>query len=173
VDELHASYQVNSDLAGAHLMLGVLAERSDRTQAAIEHYQTAIHVQPEVAGPRSNLAQLMERLGDGDAARRWRSEELPLLRRDAELAPDHAPTQYRYGLSLYLDEQSTEAARVLRKAVLLEPDNADYRLALALLDERLGHRAAALEGIRAVRRLRPNDPQLVPIEQRLEAQTPP
>ena len=169
-DELRASYRVNSDLAGSHLMLGVLAERSGKLQEAAQEYRTAIHVQPDVAGPRSNLAQLMERLRDPQAAARYRAEELPLLRRDAELAPQHASTQYRYGLSLYLAGQSEAAIPLLQRACELEPDNADYLLALALLHERLQNWDAALQGIQAVRRLRPNDAGLAELEARLEQQ---
>jgi Flp pilus assembly protein TadD len=172
-DELRTSHLVNADLAGAHMMLGVLDERSGRAQAAIQQYLTAVHVQPDVAGPRSNLAQLLDRMNDAAGARRWRAEELPLLRRDALLTPNHATTQYRYGLSLYLDGQEAEALPLLARAAEIEPSNVDYQLALALLNERLGHNQAALRGIQTVRQLRPHDPQLIPIEQRLKSQLQP
>ncbi len=169
--ELRDSYAVNSDLAGSHLMLGVLAERSGKPQEAVQAYRTAIHVQPDVAGPRSNLAQLLERMGQAQHAVQYRAQELKLLKRDAELAPEHATVQYRYGLSLYLNGQPQAALPVLQRASDLEPQNADFLLALALLQERLGNWDEALQGVQAVRRLRPDDASLVPLEERLRQQS--
>ena len=168
--ELRDSYLVNADLSGAHLMLGVLAQRQGKLQQALHAYRTAIHVQPDVAGPRSNLAHLMEQMGDTRAAARYRAEELPLLERDAEFAPQHASVQYRYGLSLYLTGQAEAALPVLQRACDLEPDNMDYLLTLALLNEQLQNWDAALAGVRAVRRRRPDDAGLAAVEQRLEQQ---
>lgn len=165
--ELRESFLVNADLSGAHLMLGVLAERQGKLQQAATAYRTAIHVQPDVAGPRSNLALLMERMRDPEAAARYRAEELPLLKRDAELSPEHAPLQYRYGLALYLAGQPTSALPVLQRACELEPENVDYVLALALLNEHLQNWNAALQGVRAVRLKRPEDAGLAELEQRL------
>jgi tetratricopeptide (TPR) repeat protein len=168
--ELQDSLQLHPDLAGSHLMRGVLAERRGHPQEAVQAYRAAIHVQPDVAGPRSNLAQLLERLNDPQTAARYRAEELALLQRDAQLAPDQASIQYRYGLSLYLNGQPEAAREALERACLLEPGNADYLLALALLNERLQRWEAALEGVRAVRRLRPDDSTLIPLEQRLQVE---
>jgi tetratricopeptide (TPR) repeat protein len=166
-EELQASLLVNSDLAGAHLMRGVLAERNGRAQEAVRAYQTAIHVQPDVVGPRTNLAQLLERLRDAEGAARYRAEELPLLRRDAQLAPKHAIIQYRYGLSLYLGGQAEAALPVLQRAHELEPNNTDYLLALTLLNEHLHNWQQALDGVRTLRALDPDNVEFVHLEQRM------
>ncbi len=86
-EELIEGYLVNADQSGAHLALGVLAERQGRSPAAIEAYLTAIRVQPSVTGPRSNLAQLLERQGDLGTATRLRQEELVLLARMRDSHP--------------------------------------------------------------------------------------
>jgi tetratricopeptide (TPR) repeat protein/Zn finger protein HypA/HybF involved in hydrogenase expression len=170
LDEYRAGLLVNADQAGSHVALGVLAERMQRPHEAARAYQLAIHVQPDVAGPRSNLAAILERLGQTEQVPRLRADELKLLRRDAELAPDFASVQYRYGLSLYLNGQFPAAVQALQKACLLEPQNADYQVAMALLYERLERRQDALRHLRAARSQRPNDPSLQQLQLRLSSQ---
>jgi tetratricopeptide (TPR) repeat protein len=167
-DELQASLMVNADLAGSHVMRGVLAQRNGQLQAAVQAYQTAIHVQPDVAGPRSELAQLLERLNDTRTAARYRAEELKLLERDAQLAPQLAVVQYRYGLTLYLAGHVEAALPVLQRAAALEPNNPEYLLALTLLHERLENWPEALEGVRTLRRLRPESLEFQQLEDRLQ-----
>ena len=65
-----------------------------------------------MTGPRTNLAATLERVAQEtrspqavdflERAKQLRDQELPLLQRDASLAPTNADVQYRYGLALYL-----------------------------------------------------------------------
>ena len=66
-----------------------------------------------------------------------RGDEMVLLERDANLAPDNAFVQYRFGLSLYLNGESEKALVYLRKAAELEPEIEDFQLAVKLLLEKL------------------------------------
>ena len=66
-----------------------------------------------------------------------RKQELPLLERDANLAPDNASVQYRFGLALYLAGKMNEAMERLEKSVELEPEVPDFRQARDLLKEKL------------------------------------
>jgi Flp pilus assembly protein TadD len=169
LDEYQAAQRLHPDLAGAHTMLGVLAERMNNPQQAIRAYELAMHVQPSVTGPRSNLAGLYDRLGNPAAAAKLRQQELVLMERDVRLAPTHAALQYRYGLLLYLNDQSEAAVSALERACELEPHVADYHLALALLLERLERWEAAWQRMQTVRALRPADPSIGPILTRLRA----
>jgi Flp pilus assembly protein TadD len=147
------------DQAGAHMALGVLAERRNQWGEAAESYRTAIRIQPHVTGPRSNLAAVLEHTDRGqDEARRLRRQEMELLRRDVSLAPDSAGLQYRLGLSLYLHQHTTEAEEALKKACDLEPLVPEFRMGLALLYEKLERWDEALACAEKLVDLRPEDP---------------
>lgn len=164
--ELNEGLMVTADRSGAHVSMGVLAEQQGRMQQAIEHYEDAIAVEPAVTGPRTNLATLLEtnlnqqsqpgpeqggapsprssevaqRLSS--AVAKLRSEELQLLKRDLDLLPDNAGIVYRYGLALYINRESVEnglaeSAKYLERAAELEPDNAQYAQATAMIFEAL------------------------------------
>ena len=145
IESYRRGLQVDSDQAAAHLSLGILEERfaqaeqsPQRLQKAIEHYQNAIRVQPDVTGPRSNLAGIMEQLGRTDQVAKLRAEELLLLERDAGIATNVAVVQYRYGLALYMNDRFEDAASVLAKACDLSPESIEYRYMLtAILNEKL------------------------------------
>jgi tetratricopeptide (TPR) repeat protein len=116
-------------------------------QKAIAAYETAIRVEPDMTGPRTNLASLLERIARGrpgpqsaelmKRAESLRQDELPLLARDASLAPENADVQYRYGLALYLSDDYEGALRQLERAVELAPDVDQFQTALRLLKEKL------------------------------------
>ena len=125
----------------------MINERLQRFGDAIESYQTAMRVEPNATGPRSNLAVLLENLAPNVApeqreqflrrAKKLRKESLPLLARDAALAPNMGRIQYQYGLALYLDGQLDGAMKQLEKAVELEPENEEFEQARRLLKEKI------------------------------------
>ncbi len=145
--EVRAALMSASDRAGAHMGWAMLCEGQGRYDEAIKAYETAIRVEPNMTGPRTNLASLLERLVREMPAvqaaqlmgrvAELRAAELPLLGRDASLAPDNAGVQYRYGLALYLAGKMDEAMKLLDRAVELEPEVSDFRQARDLLKEKL------------------------------------
>lgn len=161
LDELYNELMVASDRAGSHVGWAVICERLGKFTDAIQSYQTAIRVEPNSTGARSQLASLLEQLSSGVGpedretmlakVKQLRKQELPLLARDAKLAPEIGQLQYRYGLALYLDSQvkaeagENELAAVqlkaaeqkLKRAAELEPNNEQFALALRLLREKL------------------------------------
>lgn len=163
--ELKQEYSVPADRAGAHLswgsvqeQLGFLEQQRNQTpptdnrffKEAIESYRTAIEIEPKTTGARSNLAFLLENMAQSLPAnqqqklmaetKRLRSEELPLIARDAKLAPNLAILQYRYGLALYTDGQWELALEQLKKAAELDPQNPDYQSVLMQLKQKLDQR---------------------------------
>ena len=102
-----------------------------------------------------------------DEAARLRAEELPLLRRDAQLAPDAGVIQYRYGLAEYLAQDFKRAREAMTRACELEPDNEQFRLGLTLLLERLGDLPAARASAAELLRLAPQNPAYREILNRL------
>jgi tetratricopeptide (TPR) repeat protein len=147
LDEVHEELMSTADRAGAHMGWAAICEQLGRYGEAIEAYQTAIRVEPTSAGARSNFSNLLEQLASSvppgerekmiARARSLRKEELPLLARDAALAPDMGMLQYRYGLLLYLDGQYDESLAQLERAAELEPDNQDFNDAVRLLMEKM------------------------------------
>ena len=175
LDEFKTGLLANSDRASAHLTLGLLYEAQQNFDAARQAYETAIHVEPQVTGPRTNLAALLDRLAERveyhaagsrvsvlateyrEKAAQLRQEELALLQRDVGLMPTSAPLQYRYGLLLYLHGRMEEAEQHLAKACALEPNSPDFALALTLLYQKQQRSDKALEWAKRLVALRPDD----------------
>ena len=179
----------HADQAGSHMALALLSERLaaalangnangaearqvEHLRQAMQSYQNAIAVQPDVTGPRSNLAALLEQFGDPDEAARLRAEELPLMARDASMAPNMAPIQYRYGLLLYLNQQNAAAAEALQKACTLEPTNVDFRLLLTLLLEKMQRWDEAQDSVQRLLELEPTSSEFQQIQLRIQQSMP-
>jgi tetratricopeptide (TPR) repeat protein len=180
--ELEQGLLYNNDRAGAHLALGIMAEQQGREQQAIQHYQDAVAVEPSVAGPRTNLAALLERNlslqspSSVEASNalvaeisRLRKEELPLLERDVKLLPTAAQIQYRYGLALYVDGQRKLAAEHLVKAAELGPRQTEYAQAAAMSYESLGQWSEAIYWAHETLKRSANAPENQMLLQRIEA----
>ena len=150
--EYERGLKQHGDLAMSHMGLALLAERQRDFNGAVTAYRNAISVQPGVTGPRSNLAALYEALAQGvdpnsqqgrnaeAEVKRLRAEELKLLARDAKLAANSAPIQYRYGLALYLAGRLDEAKAALKRASELEPETEQFRMALELLEQKMNEK---------------------------------
>ncbi|TWT49155.1 Tetratricopeptide repeat protein [Rubripirellula amarantea] len=145
--DLKESLEMSSDRSGSHLAWAMIEEQRGNYSQAITSYQTAIRVEPHMAGGRTNLAALLENLAPRQSesqaqvmvqrAKQLRAEELPLLARDSKLAPDNPSLQYRYGLALYLAGQMDAALESLNRAVELAPDVPEFIQARDLLKEKL------------------------------------
>lgn len=200
LDELKAGYRANAERAGAHMGLAALAESAGNPQEAASEYRAAIAVEPRVAGPRSNLATLLENQSQAserelrraiqsgmrteaealavewertqEAVRTLRAEELELLRRDAHYFPKNAQLQYRYALALYLAGQETLAEQTLLRVVDLAPDMPDARYALALLYQKLNRVSDAQAQAQELVRRFPNERAYADLLQQLTAPPP-
>ena len=147
LSELEESMMIASDRGGAHMNWAMICEQQGRLDEAVKAYETAIRVEPQMTGPRTNLAALLEGslrqsppdLVDAIEQRVYdlRKQEMDLLARDAKLAPNVPDIQYRYGLSLYLNGKPQEALPYLQRAVELAPDVQQFRMALQLLKEKI------------------------------------
>lgn len=169
------SLQANSDSMGSHMALGSFDELLRKTESAIGHYEDAMRIEPHATGPRTNLAALLESLAGNDPgaeklrerAKRLRFEELPLLKRDADLLPKSADLQHRYGLALYLAGDFNEAVARLKIAYELAPQRTDLGMAYVLLLQKLDRNTEARDVIQQLLRIDPQDQQLLQIQQSL------
>ncbi len=152
---LHA----HSDQSGSHMNLGILYSNLGKADMAIGEFRTAIDLEPSVAGPRSNLVQLLEQAGDNDEVKQLRTQEAELLRRDASLLPENAPIHYRLALVEYLLGNLDVARTTLERACELDPRSTDYRMMLALLCEKQKRWGEALRSARQLTEMDPQNPQ--------------
>jgi tetratricopeptide (TPR) repeat protein len=185
VDEWKRGLRMHSDRAGAHLVLGSLAQQAGELAEAEQEYRLAMRVEPNATGPRLNLAALLDSQAESlersvaqaaeqgltrraeELAANWeririesrelRAKELQLLARDAALLPDNVGLQYRYGLALYLDGQEDAAERTLTHAVEIGPRLPDARMALALLLQKRKRIEEALQHVQVLVRQFPDE----------------
>ena len=157
LDEYEAGQYYHADQPGSHMNLAILYDRMNRENEAIEQYGTAIDLDPEVAGPRSNLSELLSRLGKEEQAQELRRQEEKLLARDVKLMPDNAPLHYRLGLLEYLLGKEAEAEKSLQQAVAREPRTGQYLLTLALLYDKQQRWDLALPLVDRLLRLEPEN----------------
>ena len=177
LDEYRESQQVVLERAAPHINLGWLARQLGDTQQAADELRLAIRMESYLTGPRSELANMLAEQGsDADEIRQLRVEEADHLDRDALLLPDNADVRYRLGLMRYLLGQYAAADKALTEACELAPASFDFRMALALLQERRYERDsdtaqfdAAEQSLDEMAKLRPDDPRTEQIRQRLHA----
>ncbi|MFO0912195.1 MAG: multiheme c-type cytochrome [Pirellulales bacterium] len=153
VAELKQMWSYHSDLSGSYVDRGQFHEQAGEAAEAVIAYGEGIRIEPDMAGPRSNLAALLEQQGQVEGANQLRADEFVLLERDAQRAPDLPAVQYRYAMALYLKDRPEEALKVVQRCVELAPREAQYWLALKLLNEKLGRPAEAQEADRRMREL--------------------
>ncbi|HEY4234715.1 MAG TPA: multiheme c-type cytochrome [Lacipirellulaceae bacterium] len=197
--EYRASQQLDLERAHPHINLGWLDRQLNKQLAperfnsraeldwlrsvagddkdAADQLRAAIRMEPYLTGPRNELANMLAQT-DGDEAeiRRLRQEETGLLERDAGLLPENGEIAYRLGLLRYQLGQLDEAEAALATACRLAPNEYDFRMTLALLEERRYEQGGEDAKYRAVKdsldqlqQMRPNDPRAAAILKRLEA----
>jgi predicted CXXCH cytochrome family protein len=151
LDEYRVSQSLSLDHAGGHLALGglerhnaqrlresgLLADAAALDAQALEHWRAAIRVEPYIAGPRGELALMLEREnGDPQEVLKLREEELALRERDAKLAPQNGEIHYQLGMLYVLLGRYDAATGALTDACRAAPDNYLFRMALALVYQR-------------------------------------
>jgi tetratricopeptide (TPR) repeat protein len=185
LEEYFNGLAVTDDMAASHLARGVAYQDLGMLDDAERHYRIAMRLEPNTVGPRSNLADLLERRADlarqeaqlamerrdsaaalalmepvaghQAVAEQLRRDELELLQRDAKLAPDNGPLQHRLGLMLYVLDEPQRAREHLVNATELSPHNAHFHFMAALLLEKLGETTPAIEHLRRALELWPDD----------------
>ncbi len=160
----------DGDTIQAHVNLALLAEKLGDMPSAESSYRNAIRLHPHVAGPRSNLAALVERVGRTDDANELRKQELPLLARDAKLAPNNANVQYQVGLAYFLDNQLNKSESFLRRAVKLQPHVSEYSLTLSLFYRKQRRYDEALEQIEQLRANEPTNGMFLQLQREIQAE---
>ncbi|MFO0792190.1 MAG: multiheme c-type cytochrome [Pirellulales bacterium] len=163
--EFRHSENLSLDHAGGHLALASLDREHNRIEEAIKHITAAIALEPYLAGPRSELASLMQQYGGSPGEiEQLRRDEVNLMERDAKLAPQNAHIFYQLGLLRYTLGELDAAEEAFKAACDKAPRNYEYRMALALLEEKRYEQTgeskyfdSAAEAIKAMHELNAGD----------------
>ena len=151
IAESQASLMLNSDQAMSHAMMGSLNQQVGDYRQAEKDYRNAIKVESNIAGPRTNLALLLDaklRVMTTEAERGRAMEEIKNLRReenrllkvDVERAKDLPNTHslhYSYAMSCYLQDDLETATKHLQIALDQQPKNEQYLQAMTLILEKM------------------------------------
>ena len=168
--EYRAAQQMVLDRAAAHINLGLLSRELGDDAAARQSLETAIRLEPYLSGVRDELARLLEQSGGDEAeVKRLREEEVDLLTRDAKLLPGNSQPHYRQGMLLFLLDRTEEAREAFEAACRIGPNSFDNWLALALICERQQDWPRALESLAQMHQIRPGDPAITGILERIRA----
>jgi tetratricopeptide (TPR) repeat protein len=171
----------NNDLAITSLGNALL--KNGLTSEAVQHFQTALQINPDYALAHNNLGNALLKTGQFDEAiAHFRAalelypgsvlvqnnlgnaltqaglldEAILRLRRALEIAPDYSDVHYNLGIALFQKGQTAEAIAQLRAAAALDPGGADvhYNLGIALLQN--GQAEEAMIEFRKALELRPD-----------------
>jgi len=170
--ESQASLMLNNDQAMAHAMLGSLNEQIGDFPQAEKDYRNAIKVEPNIPGPRVNLAFLLdakqqsmktpaERNKVIEEVKKLRREEHALLKVDVERAkdlPNTHPLHYGYAMSAFVQGDYDETKTHLGIALEQQPENEQYLQAMALFLERIKEYKQADQMMDRLLKIAPDNP---------------
>jgi predicted O-linked N-acetylglucosamine transferase (SPINDLY family) len=134
--------------AGAHYLLGAVAQTLGRLDDAVASYREALRYQPEYVEVLNNLGVALSQQGRLD-------EAADLLGRALRARPEHAEAHFNLGVVLAKQERLEEALAHYRQALIYKPDYAEAHNGLANALARLGRLDDAVAGYRQALRLRP------------------
>lgn len=130
--------------------LGLVAEETGRPDTAIERYQAALGLRPDMQHAGGRLAALLVQ------RERW-AEALPLLERTATDAPEDPVACSLLAVVLEGLGRTAEAERVLRRLVSFDTPPQPHMLRrLAAFYERRGDAAAQQRTLRRLERVQPD-----------------
>lgn len=164
VDELVTGRRIHDDLAGAHMDFAMVHEffarrtrDADRLRQAMSEYEIAIQLQPELIGPRSNLAILHEEMGELKQANVLWERELDRIAEAIKLRAADAGLRYQQASLLYKLGNVEAATDSIAKACELAPFSTRFRLFHTLLLVRRQMWDGALSSSQALIALEPQN----------------
>jgi predicted O-linked N-acetylglucosamine transferase (SPINDLY family) len=145
--------KLGSRSADTHSDLGVLLGMRGQEMAAVVQFETALRLEPQHLNARNNLVKALETAALGALREHRWGDAASGYTRLCALRPDCATFHNNAGAALCELKRPDQALPVLRRAVMLDPDDASayYNLAIAYLDLHDPGCEAALERAIALR----------------------
>jgi len=167
--EYRSAQNVMQERAAAHLNLAAISQAQGNSRATQKSLRTAMQLEPYLSSVRDKLAILLEQSGgDPDEIRKLREEETELLARNGKFFPKNSALRYERGMLLYLLGDYNGARQAIEKACELGPETYANWLALALICEKQQRWQQAGNALKQMNTLRPNDPAVRGIFQRIQ-----
>jgi tetratricopeptide (TPR) repeat protein len=170
IEEYRAAHALHLDRADSHMSLASLNEQLGDLPGTMKSFRNAIRVEPYRAGPRRELARLLDLIDvtpqlsqlrnsmriDREEITKLRREEVDLLARDAKLVPDNPRPLYQRGLLLYQLGELDAARQSFVEATRVDPKSYESWMALALICEKQQRWVDARRAIEKMKELQPD-----------------
>ena len=134
----------------AHLNLGTALAEQGNLAEAMDHYDAALRINPNLAIAHFNL-------GNGLLAQGRRAEAVSQYRAALRINPSYASAHYNLGVVMAGEGMSAEAIEHFSEAVRIKPDFAKAHVAWGLALSREGRLAEAVSHYYEALRLKPDD----------------
>ena len=135
--DFREAFEAISNRPEAHLALASFELAQNNVPAAIEHYETALRIEPRAAAARLNLADALRASGE-----EARAEEI--LRAGLALDAEYAALHHSLGLLLIRSAMPQDALAELRLAAELAPENPRFAYVLGIALNSLDQQQEAL-----------------------------
>jgi predicted CXXCH cytochrome family protein len=194
--EYVAAQTYNADRPEGRTALGNLYAQRGDAAAAIPQYRKAVEMDPTFVPAYANLADLYRARGaDAEAVvtlreglarnprgaalyhalglalvrQKQAAEGLKELRKAVQLAPENARFAYVYAVALHDAGQIKDAMQVLATALKREPYDRDVLSGLAYFTAQAGNRQQALDYVRQLRELDPENSQYAQLAKQIQS----
>jgi len=158
IPQYRKALALNPNNAEAHNNLGfLLCNVKSMYEEGIAHSLEAVRLDPNNPRTHFNLGVALLHRGELDQAIAHLSEAARRMPQDLEMQYKLMYLHYNLGLALYRREKVQEATVHLSDAVRLDPNNADFRFALALALRRQEKSDEAVVHLSEAVRLAPNN----------------
>ena len=137
-------------IAGTHYSAAEQAVREGDTERALEEFQKAIEVNPELVAAHMGIADIYRMRGDYNRAEQYYGVA-------AKRQPQNFDAQYYHGLMLHLLDRLTEAIPAYLKALAIRPGDFKTNLNLATAYYQLDENAQALPYAKRSVEINPSD----------------
>lgn len=140
--DFRSAYSTIANRPEAHLAIASFELAQNNAPVAIEHYETALRLEPQAAAARLNLADTLRAIGQ-----EVRAEEV--LREGLAPDADNAALHHSLGLLLVRSAMPEDALAELRLAAELAPGDPRFAYVLGIALNSLGEQQEALQVMRA------------------------
>jgi predicted CXXCH cytochrome family protein len=196
IDEYEEAQMVNADHPSAHLNLGILYINQRKWDKAEAEYKTSLNLAPNFVQGYINLADLYRYQGKDEEGekilraglvkiqdnpeilhslgllfvrKKRMPEAIQALEKAATLRQENPRFSYVFAVALNAVGQSEKALTVLKKAQDDHPFNRDILFTLVTMNRDAGRLDSALEFVRRLTELEPEDSRYSNLEQQLKA----